>query len=102
MTTTLVEGNGVRVRAEDLEGFHFLHLDVDKWSLSAYKLLKTSLKEIRKAFADQGVELLFVRTDDEKIVKFWGRLHPLEEVNKFGPRNEYYIGAWETGDTHGT
>lgn len=98
MTITLFEQNGVRVRSEESKGLHFLHLDVEEWSLSAYKTLKASVKEVRKAYASHGVELLFARTDDEKITKFWNRIHPLYELTKFGPHNEYWLGVWETED----
>lgn len=94
----IVEDDGVRVRYEERGGFIFLDLDVKDWNLSSYRKLKKAVAETREKFLKEGHDLIFAMTEDKAITKFWNNIHPLEELNKFGPRNEYYIGAWLTED----
>lgn len=94
---TLVEEKGIRLRlTTDKVGHAFLHMDIDEWSASSYRALKKNVLKVLEFMKKSKHDLVFATTDDEKITKLWGRLVPLEELQTFGPHNEYWIGAWDT------
>ena len=95
---TVIDNDDIRMSYTTKGGFVFLHLEVHNWSLSAYKAIKQSVKEVRETLAKQGHELVFATTADEKITKLWSRAHPLYQLDKYGPGGNEWIGAWETKD----
>ena len=82
------------VEINEAGGHAFLHLEMHKWSKSALKELRLVLDLLEVQYRDKGHDVLFATTDNEKVVKFWNLVRPCDILQKFGPRNEYYIGSW--------
>lgn len=73
----------------------FLHLDVENWSPSVLREIKSKWPVLLEHIVDKGYSILFTYSKDKQSVKFWNMMQPLTETRKFGPENEYLLGAWD-------
>lgn len=85
---------------QEAGGYLFFHLDVKvSWTKSLKQhVLKLFTLALVKAKTDKHT-LVFMTTDNEKSIKFWKTLAPLEDLTKFGSRNQYWLGAWHIEET---
>lgn len=82
------------LRVNEAGGHIFLHMDMVNWSKSALKEIRERVDLLAKDFEEQGYVAVFATTDEDKVVKFWRMVRPIDELNKFGPHDEYYLAAW--------
>lgn len=87
------------VKLTESGGYVFAHMVSHKWSKRVYLKSKEVFYQMLKVAEGKGYELVFATSDEEKSAKFWKMMAPLEELNKYGPHQEYWIGAWHVEDT---
>jgi len=93
------EDEDVVVKTEEAGGFIFIHTEISSnWNKSMLKRLKSGVEGLFKELESEGHEWAFATSDDEKSTRFWNMVKPCETVEKFGPNNEYWIGAWYFGE----
>ena len=73
----------------------FFHLEVYAWSPSLLKEFKEKWPDVVATVKDKGYDILFTYSKYPQSVKFWNKIHPCNYVEKFGPDNDHYIGAWD-------
>ena len=87
----------VKLWSSESEGFMFMHLEVRNWSPSAYKEIKKALPKILGKAREDGHELFFATTEDERILKMYKRILTPYTIEKMKSQSDNWICAWETG-----
>lgn len=97
--STYYEDEDVVVRLERTGGYVFVHTDVSgTLNKDLLGRIRSGFSELLSELKDEGHEWAFATSDDKKSTKFWNLVHKCDTVNKFGPNQEYWIGAWYFGD----
>lgn len=92
---TFYQDDNVHARVHEKDGFAFIHLDVEEWNRQALRTVKKGMEDLQEHLKEEGYEWLFATSEDEMSVKFWNLIKPTHTVKKFGPRDQYWIGAWK-------
>lgn len=83
------------VELENLEGFIFVHLSLNKLSPSLLKKLRQGFKDVRAYAHTHGVQLLFAMGEDVTRIKLWQKIHPLYDLRQVAETG-VFVGAWDT------
>ena len=69
---TMIDDDCMKLRAELVDEFVFLHLELFDWSKELYKAFKETFSDIKTVLSDSGYEdvWIFIPNDDEKLLKF--------------------------------
>jgi hypothetical protein len=82
-----------------VEGGHaFLHLTVHRWSKEVFTRVRKAFRRVLADCQSEGHTIVYATSESKKSVKFWKMMAPLEELDVFGSRSQYYIGAWYIED----
>lgn len=91
---TYFDDGNVKVDVEEQGGFIFIHMSVKEWNKDTYKLIKSGANSLFDKLKDEGHEWAFATSNQKQSTKFWNMVRPCYTINKFGPNDEYWIGAW--------
>lgn len=94
-TYTFFKNEDMELKIQEAEGFAFMHMEVGNWGKSQLRELRRVREDLRSHLRSEGYEWVFATSDTKKSTKFWNLMEPCHTINKFGPNDEYYIGAWK-------
>jgi len=94
MSYIYFEDEDMKVEVQEEGGYIFLHMSAEKWNKKILRTIREVVDRLVEDLKSEGHEWAFATSEDEKSVKFWNIVKPCYTIKKFGPNEEYWIGAW--------
>lgn len=94
---TYYEDDVIKVSIQYLEGYHIVHLDINKWTPSIVKKLRVGLDQLLEQERQLGVEMLFATGVGKNKPKLFNMIKPCYMLDPVPDLEDCWVGSWETG-----
>ena len=93
-----IKTNDYRWYLEGQDTEWFIHLEVYNWNKTVLLELREELDKLLLRLNERGIPSLFFYLTKDKPIKFHKLIKPLDYEVFFGPKDEYFMGGWSTGE----